>query len=79
MIFWRTKSDILLVMNSNLLYIIYMLGKRGVTGSLPFTYFGLPIGANPKKSWYLKTDYKCIGKKKDLVGGWIDLWILQKG
>jgi len=31
MIFWRTKCDILFAMNSDLLYIIYMLGKRGVT------------------------------------------------
>ena len=31
MIFWRMKCDFLFVMNSDLLYIIYMLGKRGVT------------------------------------------------
>ena len=29
MIFWRTKCDILFATNSDLLYIIYMLGKRG--------------------------------------------------
>jgi len=31
MMFWRTKCDILFTMNSDLFYIIDMLGKRGVT------------------------------------------------
>ena len=32
MIFLKNECDILTAMNSDLLYVIYMLGKRGVNG-----------------------------------------------